>query len=65
MVKKKLNIQKNPACPKEGKNLIALNAENPHKKSSKCIKMSEKIIQSIIQSLSSMGALPSSCPSRC
>jgi len=42
MVKKKLNIQKNPACPKEGKNLIALNAENPHKKSSKCIKMSEK-----------------------
>lgn len=27
---------------KKGKNLIALNAENPHKKSSKCIKMSEK-----------------------
>jgi len=52
MVKKKLNIQKNPACPKEGKNLIALNAENPHKKSSKCIKMSEKnygIIQSLIE----------------
>ena len=42
MVKKKLNIQKNPACPKEGKNLIALNAENPHKKSSKCIKKCQK-----------------------
>jgi len=63
---KKLNIQKNPSCPKEGENLIALKTQKILiKKVQNVLKCQKKIIQSIIQSLSSMGALPSSCPSQC